>query len=463
MAKRFLECSLEQEYLLPPSLHDWLPEGHLARFIVDVTEQLDLGAIYAAYQRHDGRGKAAYHPLLMIRLLLYGYAIGVRSSRAMEKATYDDLAFRYLSANQHPDHDTIAHFRRQHLEAIGKLFAQALALCRRAGLVKLGVLAIDGTKVKAVANKRDSMRLQRIREEEQRLERLVNEVLQEAARTDAEEDARWGKGQPADSLPAGLDRAQERLRRLREAKQVLEAEAAAQLAEAEARHPKRKPGRKPKNTPQAKTPPWERENNKQALHRARKAVAGHTRNYNFTDPDSRLMRDAESGGAIQAYNAQIAVDGAAQIIVAAAVTQQEMDRRQLVPMAEAARRALGTMPESVVADAGYWNYSQLLHPVFEGATLIVPPGRANKDNRSLRADHPVGQGMREKLANAVGQQLYRTRQSIVEPVFAYIKERRSFRRFSFRGLHKVQAEWSLLCLTHNLLKLYRSKTALRPV
>ena len=215
MAKRFLTCDLEQPYLLPPSLQDWLPTEHLARFIADVAEQLDLSAFYAAYDRKDGRGLAAYHPLMLCRLLLYGYAIGVRSSRAIEKATYDDLAFRYLSADQHPDHDTIAHFRQQHLPALADLFVQALQLCRQAGLLKLGTLAIDGTKVKAQAHGRQSMRLAQIRQQEERLQTLTDQLLQQAAETDAEEDARWGKGQPVQLLPRELADAQKRLKRLR--------------------------------------------------------------------------------------------------------------------------------------------------------------------------------------------------------------------------------------------------------
>lgn len=460
MAKRFLECSLDQPYLLPPSIQDWLPEEHLARFIADVADQLDLSSIYAAYARKDGRGMAAYHPLMMTRVLLYAYAIGIRSSRAIEKATHDDVAFRYLSADQHPDHDTIANFRQQHLEALGKLFVQALQLCRRAGLVKLGRLAIDGTKVQAQASKRASMRLKTIREEEQRLETVVKELLERAAKTDAEEDARWGKGQQADPLPPGLDRAQERLRRLREAKQVLEKEAAEQLAEAEAAHPKRKPGPRPKEIVAPTEPAWQREKSKQALQRARRAANGQTRNYNFTDPDSRVMRDAASGTTIQAYNAQLAVDAENQIIVAAAITQQETDRQQLAPMAEAACSALDAMPENILADAGYWSYSQLLHPMFTDTNLVVPPdGYGSGGNRTLKASNPLVKTMRDKLATAAGRRLYAARQGIVEPVFAYIKQHRCFRRFSFRGLKKVRAEWSLICLTHNLLKLHRFGTA----
>ena len=459
MAKRFIDCSLDQPYLMPPDLQDWLPQGHLARFIAEVVALLDLSEIYACYERRDGRGKAAYHPLMLTRLLVYAYAVGVVSSRAIEKATYDDLAFRYLSADQHPDHDTIAHFRQEHLEALARLFAQALGLCRRTGLVKVGVLAIDGTKVKAAASKRESMRLSAIRAEEERYAALVKGLLERAGKTDADEDARWGKGQPADPLPAGLERAEERLRRLREAKQAMEAEAAGRLAEAQAAHPRRKPGPKPSGGAEAPDPPiWEREKTKMALRRARKAIQGHTRNYNFTDPDSRLMRDGATGVAVQAFNAQIAVDGAHQIIVAASVTQQETDRQQLVPMAEAARTALEAMPDQVVADAGYWSYSQITHPVFQDTDLVVNPDRASgKPNRSLRSDNPLVTRMREKLATPAGKLLQKARQGIVEPVFAYIKERRAFRRFSFRGLAKVQAEWSIVCLTHNLLKLYRSQ------
>lgn len=457
MGKRFLTCSLEQPYLLPPSLQEWLPQEHLARFIAEVADQLDLSTIYAAYERKDGRGLAAYHPLMMTRVLLYGYAVGVRSSRKIEKATHDDVAFRYLSADQHPDHDTIAAFRQQHLEALAGLFVQALRLCERAGLVKLGLLAIDGTKIKAQASGRHSMRLQALREEEQRLKDMVERLLQEAAQTDAEEDERWGKGQPADPLPAGLARAEERLKRIREAKQALEEEAKEQLAAAEAACPKRKPGPRPEGSPPVEQNS-DRENRKKALQRARRAVAGDTRHFNLTDPDSRMMLDGATKHVVQAYNAQVAVDGHAQIIVAAEVTQQAADRQQLAPMAEAAIAALGSVPENVVADAGYWNYQHLSNLVFANTNLLVPPdARGAGPSSRLRADHPLVQSMRAKLQTEVGRRLYRARQGLVEPVLAYIKEQRQFRRFSFRGIAKVKGEWALVCLTHNLLKLFHGR------
>lgn len=456
MAKRFLECSFDQPYLLPPSLQDWLPENHLARFIAEVADELNLSAIYSAYERKDGRGLAAYHPLMMTRVLLYAYAIGMQSSRAIEKATYDDLAVRYLSADQHPDHDTIAHFRQQHLTALAALFAQALQLCRQAGLVKLGIVALDGTKVRAQASDRKSMRLKALREEEQRLQKNVELLLRQAAEVDAEEDARWGKGQPADPLPAGLNRAHERLKRIREAKQVLEAEARQALTEAEAACPPSKPGRPPQGTPPSATVA-EKERLKKALQRARRTAAGETRHYNFTDPDSRMMRDGATGHVIQAYNAQIAIDTHSQIIVAAGVTQEENDKQQLVPMASAVQAAVNGLPEHVVADTGYWSYSQMMNPILAATHLLVPPDRQRgRKNSHLRPDHPMVQSMRSQMATPAGRALYKSRQT-VEPVFAHIKEHRWFRRFSFRGLRKVQAEWSLVCLTHNLLKLFRSR------
>lgn len=458
MAKQFLECSFDQPYLLPPDIRDWLPSGHLARFLADVADQLDLSKIYAAYERRDGRGLAAYHPLMMTRLLLYGYAIGLRSSRAIEKATYDDLACRFLSANQHPDHDTIASFRQQHLAALADLFSQALALCRRAGLMKVGSIAIDGTKICAQASDRRCMRLQQIREQEDKLHTLVNELLQSAAETDEREDARWGKGRSSDELPAELADAQKRLERLRKARAELEQEVAQQLSEAEAGYPKRKPGPKPLAMQASAEDVNERERRKQARKRARRAMAaGHSRHFNFTDPDCRMMRDASTGHIVAGYNAQLAVEGTAQIIVAAAVTQQATDQQQLVPMARAAMQAMAAMPEHILADAGYWSSTQIADPVFAGTNLLVPPDGHNTVNRRLRVTNTAAQSMRAKLATAAGAALYTARQHIVEPVFAHIKEQRRFRRFSFRGLAKVSAEWSIVCLTHNLLKLHRSR------
>src|SRR6266480_7240413 len=221
MSFQFRACTLDQPLLLAPSLQQWLPEGHLARFLADVTEQLDLSAIYSAYDRPDGRGQAGYHPLLLTRLLLYGYCVGVASSRAIERKTYEDVAFRYLAADQHPDHDTIANFRKQHLARLGELFVQALQLCQKAGLVKLGHVAIDGTKIQANASKHKAMSYGRMGEAEQKLQAEVETLLRHAEEVDEAEDRQYGKGQRGDELPAELARRESRLKKIREAKELL--------------------------------------------------------------------------------------------------------------------------------------------------------------------------------------------------------------------------------------------------
>src|SRR5271154_6069549 len=240
--KRFRVCSYDQPFLLPPSLQDWLPENHLARFVADVMNELDLSSIYGSYERSDGRGLSAYHPMLMARLLLYGYCIGVTSSRKIEQATYDNLAFRYLSADQHPDHDTLAAFRQEHVAALAGLFVQALRLCQKAGLVKLGNVAIDGTKIKANASTHRSVDYQKISEREQHWRSEVERLMNQAQQTDQEEDRRFGVSQPADPLPEDLANAQKRLQRLQQAKTELEQEAKEQL-ESVGALPLRKRGR----------------------------------------------------------------------------------------------------------------------------------------------------------------------------------------------------------------------------
>lgn len=237
MNKRFRTCALDQPYLLPPSLQDWLPERHLARFIAEVLDELDLGSIYAHYERKDGRGLAAYHPVMLTRVLLYAYCIGMTSSRRIEKATYEDLAIRFLAADQHPDHDTIAAFRQQHLHALAGLFLQALRLCQRARLVKLGNVALDGTKLQANASRDRSVSYGRLCEQEEQWKATVEGLLEQAQQTDRQEDERYGKGLSGDELPPELAHAESRLQKIREAKRALEQEAAQALEEAERRAP----------------------------------------------------------------------------------------------------------------------------------------------------------------------------------------------------------------------------------
>ncbi|MEO8029176.1 MAG: IS1182 family transposase [Bryobacteraceae bacterium] len=461
MSKRFRECSLEQPYLLPPSLQDWLPDDHLARFVADVVHSLDLRAILAVYDRKDGRGLAAYHPEMLTRLLLYAYAMGRTSSRAIERATYDDVAFRYLAADRHPDHDTIATFRRAHLDALANLFFEVLRLCQRAGLVKLGHVAIDGTKIKANASASRSMRYQKIREEEQRLLQTVSKLLAEAERVDEEEDAKFGKGEREHALPPELRTAASRIERLRKAQRELEEEAAEQAEQArrEAEPYARRVGRPRKTDPPPELDAAQRRVLYNRAKRLRLRAAQPERHYNFTDPGSRMMWDNGIKSRVQGYNAQLAVDSAAQIVVAADVTGHTTDHYQLVPMVEQVRATMGAMPECVTADAGYWHTQHLLDARLAGTNLLVPPEGIKKGRRLTSA---LATTMRAKLGEAANRALYKLRSTTVEPVIGHIKEARGIRRFRLRGLAGVRGEWSLICATHNLLKLFRHQNGLLP-
>ena len=458
MGKRFRTDHLNQSLLMPPSLHEWLPEGHLARFIADVTEELDLGAIYRSYEG-DGRGMAAYEPLMMLRVLLYGYCRGVVSSRKIEQATYEDVAFRFLSADTHPDHDTIASFRKRHLDALAGLFLQVLQLCQKAGLVKLGHVAIDGTKMKANASKHKAMSYDRMEETARRLRQEVDELLRKAAAADEAEDAQYGKGNSGEELPAELARRESRLKKIREAKAELEqeakenaekerAEAEAKIAERrekEAKTGKKAGGHDPKvpDPEQAKPDPKAQRN--------------------FTDRESRIMPDgANKGSFVQGYNAQAAVDSQAQVILAAEITQQTNDKQQLVPMIKLVAANTGSKPIAVSADAGYWSEANVGDESVAGVDLHIATGRQKHGEKVAMATGPPPEdatpkeAMAHKLRTAAGKSIYKMRKAIVEPVFGQIKERRGFRRFSFRGVGSVRLEWKLICLTGNILKLFRS-------
>ena len=458
MSKQFRNCDLNQAYLLPPSLQDWLPEGHLARFVADLVETLDLSAIYAQYEEGDGRGLAAYDPRMMVRLLIYAYCRGVAGSRRIERATYEDVAFRYLAADQHPDHDTIADFRKQHLANLSQLFVQVLKLCQQAGLVKLGHVALDGTKVKANASKHKAMSYGRMEETEKRLEAEVQALLAEAARIDAEEDGKYGKGKRGDELPEELARRESRLAKIREAKAALEEEAREaakkKQAEVEARLRERQRqeeerGRKFGGRPPQAADPEQAKPEPKAQR-------------NFTDPDSRIMKDGATKELVQGYNAQAAVDSQAQVIVAAAVTQEANDKKQLVPMLEQVEVMTGSKPQEATADAGYFSEQNVTDPKLEGIDLLVAPERQKHGEEGAGASGPpppeagVAERMREKLRSAEGRAVYKMRKAVVEPVFGQIKEARGFRKFLLRGLENVQAEWKLICATHNLLKLFGS-------
>ena len=463
MGQNFFPDTVNQTLLFPPSLHDWLPAGHLARFLVDVVSALDLSPIYKSYEEKDGRGQAAYAPEMMIRLLLYGYATGVYSSRKIQRRTYEEVAFRYLSGDQHPDHATIAEFRKRHLDALSGLFTQALLLCAEAGLVKLGHVAIDGTKIKANASKHKAMSYKRMNETEARLKQEIDGLLAGAEKIDAAEDAQLGKDRQGDELPDELQRRESRLKKIQEAKAALEKAAReqaeqerseteqklAEREEEEQRTGRKKRGRKPK------------------LPDPEQARPDDTAQRNFVDPESRIMPDGGNKGSfVQGYNAQIAVDSESQVIVAAEVTQETNDKKQLLPMIAQIVTNLDQKPEKISADTGYFSEANVTDESVKDVDLYVATDRDKHGSSEAASCEPPPLGaspeqtMRSKLRTESGRALYKMRKAIVEPVFGQIKELRGFRRFSLRGKQNVRREWRLVCAVSNLLKLFRSGWAL---
>lgn len=445
MSGRFKEYNPDQMYLLPPSLKEWLPQNHLAYFVSDVVDQLDLSVIMKAYEEGSRRGQPAYHPAMMVKLLFYAYSAGVPSSRKIEKKTYEDVGFRIIAADQHPDHDTIANFRERHLKALSDMFVQVLKLCRKAGLVKLGHVALDGTKIKANASKHKAMSYGRMCEREKELEREVEELLRKARLTDKEEDKLYGKGKGSDDLPEELKFRESRLRKIKEAKEALEREAKekAEAGKADADKPEtKKRGRKPKHPPGVPKPNAQR---------------------NFTDPESRIMLDSTTKGFVQGYNAQAAVDGKAQVIVAADVTDESNDKMQVEPMVGQLRDNLGNKPRELSADSGYYSETNVELLKKESIDPLIPPDKrkhTSGDELAPRGRIPedlsVKERMRRVLKTKHGKARYKLRKETVEPVFGQIKQIRGFRSFLMRGLEKVRGEWRLICATHNLLKLFRN-------
>ena len=430
MSKTFRSYDPEQQLLLPAALQEWLPEDHLAYFIADVVDQLDLSAITARYQGED-RGGPPYHPRMMVKVLLYGYCTGVASSRRMARRLHEDIAFRVLAANNTPDFRTISDFRKDHLAALGDLFHQVLELCREAGLVKLGHVALDSTNVRANASKHKAMSYGRMKEKEEQLQAEVAELLRRAEETDEEEDRRYGRDKRGDELPEELSFREGRLRKIREAKAALEAQA--QAAEQAEEQGKNHPG-----VPEDKA------------------------QRNFTDPDSRIMPGPGGRDFQQSYNCQAVVDHEHQVIVAARATNQSSDKGQATVMVVEAIGNLGAVPKEVSADAGY--YSAPVVAELQG--LGVDPYIAPEKTRHGTKPEPAPRGripkdlsardrMRRKLRTKRGRQRYALRMETVEPVFGQIKQGRGFRQFLLRGLEQVNWEWLLICAGHNLLKLFR--------
>ena len=435
-AQRFREYNPEQDFLLPPTLREWLPSDHLANFISDVVDKLDLSEIINDYDNSQG-GQAPFHPVMMVKLLLYAYCVGVPSSRRIEKNTYEMIPFRVLAANQHPDHDTIAEFRQRHLAALSRIVLQVLKLCRKAGLVKLGHVALDGTKVKANASKHKAMSYEHMQQKTEELEAEIARLLSEAEAVDEAEDARYGKDKRGDELPEELRYRQQRLAKIQEAKRALEEEA---LKEVQAAAEKSSAG-KPKAASGVK-PEAQR---------------------NFTDPDSRIMRDGATKAYEQAFNGQVAVDSKYQVIVAAGVTQECNDKQQVEPMVERMKANLdGLSPRRMTLDNGYYSDDNAEFLKEVGIDAYIATGRLQHGEApppAPRGRIPKGLTVKERMARKLrtvrGRRIYAERKEIAEPVVGQVKEARGFRRFLLRGLEKVDAEWSIICLTHNLLKLFR--------
>jgi transposase len=441
----------EQLLLLPPDMTHWLPQDHLIYFIRDVVGQMDLSAIYESYDGSRG-GYPAYHPEMMVALLIYAYCVGVPSSRKIEKATYELIPFRVLTADQHPDHDTIAEFRRRHLEALAALFVQVLRLCQKAGLVKLGHVSLDGTKIRANASKHKAMSYARMEKSVVELEAEVKRLIAEAEATDEMEDGQYGQGHRGDELPEELRFKQGRLSRIKEAKGILEREAWEQARQERVEQEKKRQDRETSGDHRGRPPkaPSEKPDGKAQ--------------YNFTDPESRIMKDGATQSFEQSYNCQAAVDGNSQVIVATGVSQEANDKGQLKPMVERLKANLeGAKPGQMSTDSGYFSEENVMYLAQEQIDGYVATGRIKHGDKPLSAprgripeDASLKERMSRKLRTLRGRAIYAKRKEISEPVFGQIKQVRGFRRFLMRGLSKVSAEWDLICLGHNLLKLFRS-------
>jgi transposase len=360
MTRLFRPYTLDQRLLLPPDLREWLPDDDLAWFISDTVDELDLSAILATYEDGDGRGQPPYHPAMMVKLLLYAYCIGLPSSRKIEQATYRDVAIRVLAADQHPDHDSIAAFRQRHLDALAALFVQVLRLCQAAGLVRLGHVVLDGTKVQANASKHKAMSYARMEETERRLQDEVRRLLEQAAGVDAAEDVQCGPGRRGDDVPAELARRETRLAKIRAAKAALEQEAREQAARA-AEEARAKLAAREQRVGSAK-------GGLPKVPEVEQARPEPTAQRNFTDPESRIMKDGATKMFLQAYNAQAAADAHAQVIVACAVTQEATDVRQFVPMLERVKANTGAAPTIVTADAGFFSDATSAPPARPAST-----------------------------------------------------------------------------------------------
>lgn len=470
---------------------DWLPDDHLVYFLLDVVDELDLDSIEGVRAAKDQRGNKPYSARMMVALLLYAYCRGVFSSRKIARATHENVAFRVLAAGAHPDFSRIAAFRREHLDALASLFTQILELCRRAGLVKLGHVALDGTKIQASASKHKAMSYERMVQTEARLDGEITQLLKQAESADQADDAALGEGNDVDDIPAELARREARLVVIRKARQELEDEARQarvahlrELAEGCAERAVSGETQKQRSLNQTlerkrreeanalsdddddDEPPFKTDDGL-AKHRPKALKDGSphpSAQRNFTDADSRIM--CSGGEFMQGYNCQAVVDAEHQVVIAAALTNQPPDAEHLEPMLAMAISNCEQAPDNLSADKGYWSQSveRLQRDTDTDLLISVERKKSWEEDRSRTEGPPPStaspmEQMRWKLRTDHGRALYSKRKAIVEPVFGQIKEARGFRRFLLRGLGSVAAEWQLICLTHNLLKLYRANQA----
>lgn len=435
MGKSYRPYVPDQEFLLPPSLREWLPEDHLIYFVSDVIDNVDLTAMDAVYGEEQ-RGQPPYDPRMMTKVLVYGYCVGVFSSRRIQLRLSEDIGFRVLAAGNAPNFRTISDFRKIHLGTLEGLFEEVLKIALEAGAIKLGRVALDGTKVKANASKHKAMSYERMKEKERAIRAEVRALLAQAEATDAAEDALYGADQRGDELPEELQRRASRLKKIREAKRALEERA---------RQEAKDKGKSDQEVQQSRP-------------------AGKDQ-YNFTDPESRIMKGGD--GFVQGYNVQAAVESTLQLIVGQDVTQAANDKAQIKPMLQVIEKQSGQRPDEALADSGYCSEKNLEYvetgnesgPIIDA--YIATGKQKHGESRQPCPRGPLPQDatrverMKRKLQTKAGRRVYAARKTIVEPVFGQIKQARGFRQFLLRGLDKVRGEWSLVCLTHNILKLYR--------
>ncbi|MEM3043324.1 MAG: IS1182 family transposase [Thermoplasmata archaeon] len=455
MTRKYISYDPNQNYLLPPNPRDWLPEGHLALFISDTVDDLDISSIYEYYDKAEA-GAPPFNPAMMVKILLYAYCKGIPGSRRISAAVEEDIAFRFLAAGNTPDFRTICQFRRTHIEPLKGIFKQVVRLCQRAGLVKLNVVAGDGTKMKAHASMSKSKTMDPLLEEDARLEKEINDALTAGMNADEEEDQRYGKDKRGDEPPEFIRNTRKRREFIRKGIARLAQEEKekmdAQEKKIEERQRKEEetgmklPGRKP-------NPP--------------KSVVDSERKANTPDPDSRIMKTRS--GYLQGYNGQVVVDCNSQIIVAQAITTDENDVHQIAPMLDEVRRITGSLPAMETLDAGYWSEQGVLNAP-PGVELFIATKKDWKQRKAL-LELPAPRGripgsatlrdrMERKLLTKRGREIYKLRGKTVEPVFGQLKDARKLDRFLLRGEEKVAMEWSLMCATHNLLKLWKHEREL---